>query len=1153
MWTFFNKKKALYMSIVIGLLLLLLPISTKADTVERISGAMTKTEYKQQFSQLNEQQNEIWNSTYNFKPETNVKRVSEWKDFKAAFENNDVSKIILEKNITASVTNVAYNRTESLEIDGQGYKLEMVNSSLNFDDLAKPSDFTKKFSDTPVFHMHDIEIVNNTGVGAVEGNLGTAWAFINGRGQFGPGGAAGGRRGLWRYRIGNVITPYDENKKTNNQRVGGRLINAELGEVSIWGYNKIVTGAENFYTGGITYEPYTYYRGEIAYYNYSTIWFMLNPAQVDNSNVNKKNLTGTQKFDIGANSFVYLHNTNTGTGFPAVYEHYQLLNVGENATYNANVPGTAVSFNETNAKFVAEKNAKVNLLSRSSGAPTISLINSNNTHGTGSTIPPLNTSYTINENAEFYVVGNTGNANNGITQFGNSSANNGKIYLNSVESFDIRNQSNSNFMGIGTANSLFNIVNSDISVWKNASSVDGIPDIDSANVTNFSVVPTGVNGVVTSTDPTLNSDFKRTQYKRISGLNSTPQLIWEPVTDADYTQKAQILLGYVPLGGSDPFDENGDPKVIPVYADARRVAQSDFTDTLGNKYTSKSQADKFLYWRKDDHEKAGYQIAGQEISGVPFRVDGNNQRYRDGEKTSTVVIDATPPSPAKVDTVVTTVSKKITGTGEPDSKVTVTINDVKQNDMSSIVDSQGNWEIAIPDKRLKNKDKVQIFLEDNALEIVSDKKIAEENQLVYLPADRIPPTNSATGNINPKEDVHYSDAIFKAATIVTVKEVEPPTPKITKIARALTIDDKGNQIPQGDGTPIKPEDWKGKITKVNNTLSYRIVVQIPGEKGKESQRVLYNAQITDKIPEHLTFDPQNVNVWKYEKGDIYEGLPFRYLDNVIDGSGKHQFNMGDIDLVTSEATPIVDPIVEYDETNRLLRVGIGDRSKNVNDKYSEFGYEGSNKYGHLLPGDKIVIEFPTTITADAVKSTIKNTGIITGYSAEEISTDPVEYKKIEVTSNEALNPGGDVIGELLLVSAPEKIHFGSHKLRDYDKEVGSTIDNQLIVKDSMKTDDWKVSVRLVSEMANMSDPNNLKLKDSLYIKTKSMTKKMLITTSPIDIYKSDISNTPSTVEEFNVSEDWDIDGDYGIKLKAGNIPSKGTYKGTVEWALTNTQ
>ncbi|MGX7024921.1 pectate lyase-like adhesive domain-containing protein [Vagococcus hydrophili] len=1144
---FLNKKNGICLLVVLGILWIL-PLSAKAEKVERIAGSMTKIQYQSKYDDLNKQQNEAWNNKYNFKPETNAVTVTTWDQFKNAFSSNNISKIRMKNDITAP-SGQHLSRTESIEIDGQGNKLTMLQGTLNTEGLATMNQFTKNFSDTPLFHIHDIEVVNGADGATYGGNY---WAFINGNsGLEGTGGRFSGRRGIWRYRIGNLITPKGSKGGT---QVGGRLINGCLAETSMWGYNYIVTGAENFYTGGITIEPYSYYRGENTINNFSTVWFRIGPDGVSNSNANKAYLTGTQNFDIGEGSFVYLNNTrDTSKTFPAVFEWYKELRVGKNATYNANIPGTAVSFNLEGAKFIGETGSKVNLLSRSSGEPTVSMSNSANVTAGNS---PKNTSFQMAKGSELYVVGTNSKAS-GNVDYGNNL--NGTFTLDNPDAFDIRNLVNSPFLGQATGTNGFNIVNSDISLWKNATQIDGIPDIDTNNVTLFSVVPVGANGQVTSSDPKLSNGYVRNQFKRISGFNSEPELLWEPVTDADASQKARILLGYVPLGGSDPFDENGDAKVIPVYADGNRIAKADFTDTLGNKYTAKSEADSYLYWTGANHDKKGFQIAGQEVSGVPFRVDSNNQRYRDGEKASTKVVDATPPEPAKVDNSVTTVSKNLTGTGEPGSKLTVTINDVKQNDIATTVGADGKWSVSIPDKRLKKNDKVQIFLQDNAPQIVSDKKLAEEKNLAYLPANRIPATNSATGNINPKDDSNYSDAKFKAATILVVKEVEPPMPKINKVARALTKDDKGNQIPQSDGSPITQADWKGKITKVNNTLSYRVAVQIPGKSGEELERILYNAKITDKIPDYLTFKKEDVKVWKYTTGDA-QGWPQRYPDNIVGSDGKFTANMGDIDLSKSGGTPIQNPIVEYDQNSRLLTVGVGDRSKNdTENKYNKFGYEGSNKYGYVLPGDKVVIEFPTKVTPESVKNTIKNTGKISGYSAEQDSSKPGEYLEVSATSNEALSPGGDVIGELLISSAPEKITFSNTKLIDYQKTIGvdggdkTSIDKPLIVKDTLKDKKWQVNVTLTEDMTFRKNGRAYTLPNSLNMRYQD-TDHILKVGQPEVAYKSNDSDLVSLDEEFNISDGWEkAENKDGLKMKASKIPQTGTYVGSVRWSLENTQ
>lgn len=1138
-----RKKASFFLLLLITFVFVILISGSQSLAAEKITGGMTKEEYFNEYNQLNQQQNESWNQKYNFRPDTNVKKVSKWEEFKAAFESDDVSKIILMNDINYTGSSTSIERSESIEIDGQGYLLEMRNSSLNVDKLRDLPSFTKKFSDVPVFHMHDIQIINNSSVGSREGSLSNAWSFVNGRGQYGDGGRSSGRTGLWRYRIGNIYTPYDEKKYNVNQRVGGRLINANHGTVDIWGYNKVITGAENFYTSGINYEPNTYYRGEIAAYNYSTIWFMDGLYRV--GTLNSSNMTATEEFNIGQDSFVYLHNTYTGASFPAVYSFYKTLRVGENATYNANVPGTAVSFNVDNAKFIAEKGSTVNLLSRAGGAPTITLSNSNTTNGSPSR--PNGTAYEIASDASFYVVGNN---RNGVVEFDR----NGTISLNNPLAFDIRNLSNNNALGSGEVDNYLQIANSDISAWKNATSFDSPPEIDQSNVALFNIVPTGNNGVVTGTNPTLNSTFIRNQYRRLSGFNGIPELEWEPITDADKSFKARILLGYVPAGGDSPFDENGDAIVIPVYANTTQVGYADAEDGNGNKYTVNTKDNPYLVFTEP---KDSFQSKGSTVTGYPYKMDENNSMYRKGENSETKVIDITPPEPAKVTSLVNNASRVLSGTGEPSSKVTVTINGVLQSDMATTVAADSAWSIPVPNKRFNHGDEIQIFLEDNAPQVLSDKKQAAEQQKPYLPQNRMASTNTATGNRNPKEDYAYSDTVFKAATKVIVEDVIPPTPKVDLTARALTINSHGIYEPQSDGDPNTPTDWRGDITKVNNRLTYRTVIQIPEDSDTDSKKIYYNAAISAFIPEGLHFEAKDIKVWTY-KHNGPDNHPFRFDNNVFNNEGKMIAALGDINEPKAEAVLINNPPLTYDPATRFLSIGVGDTSKNDNNhKFEKYGYLGDNQYGYLLPGDKIVLEVATLVLPELLDTVINNETTLSGYSQEIVSDDPLEYRKISVTTNAVNNPGGEVTGERVLESAPLTIKFPNTKLQDYNKMQGvnsSDLEEQLVVKDTLKDMDFKVTATLLEDMTYENDSNQVyTLPNSLYIR-RDKTNYVLSKNSPVTVFEVKMNPTNPTDDEFNISSSWRNDATSdGLKIKAQQIPQAETYSGKLNWALENTK
>lgn len=877
-------------------------LSSKAAN-GKITGSLTDAEYQAKYAVLNRQQNTEWNMKYNFRPETNVVRVFDFAGFKAAYENNAVSKIILDWNIIKPTSgtnggNTSLRRTESIEIDGQGFLLEMRNSSINVDDLTSLAAFGRRFSDVPVFHMHDIQIANNSGYGSREGDLGNAWSFVNGRGEWGPGPNTGQQRGLWRYRIGNIFTPYDVNKKSKNQRVGGRLIGGNRAEISMYGYNTIVTGAENFYTGGMSIEPFTFYKGTNADYDYSVVWF------IDNTGVNDNGqCTGTRRFNVGESGFVYLNYTASGTSYPAVYNFFDEINIGKNATYNANMPGSAAYFNVDNASFTAEEGSTVNLLSRAGSRPTVQFgaIHSINSGSQGN---PTNTKYEFKPKSNVFIVGNN---SGGIISYNVSSRSRGNQFiLDSPETFDIRNMHNSTvatnaFLADESDNrgtNQFIVKNSDISLWNNQAAMDGSPTYDYSNVGNFTVTNASSNGGVSSTDTNLSNQYTRPTIKRISGMNSIPELIWTPVTDADYRQRGQVLLGYTAVGGSDPFDEDGNAKVKPLYADNIRKAYIDFKDTLGNQYTSASESDGYVHWNKANHGIPGFQIANQNMLGTPYRatiVNNELKPYRVGEETATPVLDVTPPEPAKVIAgEITNATKQLIGIeAEAKAKIYVNINGIRQVEVG-VVNDDGSWQYNLP-KYLNAGDTVQIFLEDNAPKI----------DLKLEPA--APITNTATGNINPNSDFTYRDAVFKAATKYTVKDVLPDKPKVEKTVKSYR------------------ENVEVNNTQVGDILFYRITAT--NNKPASYKTVWKNVKIKDAIPIGTSFDSTDTGI-KINDLDPVEGS---YVYDPT-GNGDLIFTIGD--LATGESATVTFKVTV---TQKAVGTTVTNKAKAIGESPRESG------------------------------------------------------------------------------------------------------------------------------------------------------------------------------------------------------------------------
>lgn len=782
----------------------------------KITGSMTNEQYQAQYAELNAQQNAAWNAQYNFRPETKVVHVSNYADFKKAYADNTVSKIVLDGDAITTATNERTERKESIEIDGQGHLLQVGSGGFNVINGT-----TNAFSDAPVFHMHDIQIIN--GPVGVEGD-GTAysWSFINGDGQ--GLGAGGANRAKWRYRVGNVNTPYDKSLTEENHQIRGRLIGANRAEVSMWGYNTIVTGAENFYLGSLKTEPKTWYRGMVGHYNYSVVWFM------ENTKSDGTETGGSRAMDIGEGSFIYLKNQkDNATTYPAVYGFFDNINVNENATFNANMAGNATRFNVSGSSFTAYPNSTVNLLSRSSSYATVGYGGAA-TNG-GSEGNPSNLKYEFLPKSNVFIVG--GSNSNSVIDMNSSTGSNFEFILDSPESFDIRNTTTStdkSFLSDSRYNrgtKSFIVKNSDISIWNNAAEMDGAPTYDYSNVGEMKVTNAVAAGTVTSTDGGLASQYTRGNFKRISGMNTIPELTWIPVTDADFDQRAQVLIGYTAVGGSDPFDENGDAKIKPVYGDSVRKVYVDYTDTLGNTYTGVSTDDTYVHWKKANHAIAGFQIAQHEMFGTPYRATTVNSvltPYRTGEKVATTVIDITPPEPAIVTgDKVTNVMKQLVGeNAEPKAKIYVDINGTRQTAVGSVNDD-GTWAYNLP-RYLNTGETVQIFLEDNA------GKITE----TLDPA--VPSTNNTNGNINPATELKYRDATFKAATKYTVEDGIPDKPLMEKTV-----------ISTGD-----------KTTQVGDILTYTL--KATNGKNASLDAVWHTVTIKDTIPDGLKFDPATAAV-----------------------------------------------------------------------------------------------------------------------------------------------------------------------------------------------------------------------------------------------------------------------------------------------------
>ncbi|KAF1297835.1 hypothetical protein BAU15_07990 [Enterococcus sp. JM4C] len=740
----------------------------------------------------------------NFNPNANVKYVSTWAQFYAAYNDQTTTKIVMQGHITDPGTSLSSRldeRQKSIEIDGQGYALYLARGH-NLRTNLRPNSFTENGRSRAFFHMHDVVAIQGTNAvgststvsGWIGGSVPEApgsWSFVTGDGINEDSGQD------WYYRFGNIRTVHDP----MTARGVARLARAYSGEVTMYGHNDMPTIAENFYAGSVVIEPGTFWLNTCTHYDYSTLWYQHLADAADTG--------GTKEYTVGENSFVYNRNTSAGYIFPAIYHHYGTMTIGENATFNANMTGNAVRFDDNGSKFVAKKGSTVNLLSRG-GASVVNYYASNS-------------SFIGEPGSSIFIAGQVEGTDIPLQVFGqgiiemNGYLNNmtgNKFLLDSPKIFDIRNRNadkdfRSRAIDISASSGTFEIISSDIDLWKNTSHVMGPSDYTYERVPNMKF--TGQTPSSTNSD-LLNvlRTIKYNGFRRIAGMNVAPQTEWIPVTDADKTYGVRVLIGYTP---ADDFDEFGNAVLVPVYA-SEGQAEVTFVDTYGVKRVVPTDADGYAKVTDTRFNVAGKQITASAKRGP----------WVQEEIDATTVLDVTPPEPKGiVGNKITNATKQISGIGaEKGAMVRVTIEGGGLL-FADYVDEFGMWEYNLP-RYLEIGDRVTIYFEDRST----------------LPADfdqtGLEKTRIKTGNRNPGDtDVKYRDATFKKAITYTVEDVLPNSATINK-----------SVVVEGGAT----------TTQVGDTLIYTLKVK--NTKNAIFKTTWKDVKIEDILDEHLEFDATSV-------------------------------------------------------------------------------------------------------------------------------------------------------------------------------------------------------------------------------------------------------------------------------------------------------
>ncbi|MBC2324570.1 pectate lyase-like adhesive domain-containing protein [Listeria booriae] len=686
--------------------------------------------------------------------------VSTSEDLRNALKNQNINKITLNNDLVYSgtaIANATHSVKRNLEIDGNGYTLNLGSQYIY---LQTPQE------SEATIHIHNATLSNS-----YESFVDTIANYTV--------------AGKWKYRFGNI---------TINEGTTKRLARASNAEVTIYGENYLDTRAENFYVGSMVMEPNTTYVGNVNYYNYSVIWYERKPGS---------GTTGAKNtFHVGANSNVKLSETQSGTAYPAVYHHYQDMVIDENATFNVNMPGNAVRFDVDGSSFTAKKGAVINLTSKRTSGPVIDFSSRNGV-------------FQVDADAYLYVIGTTSNA---LVSATTSSEN--KLILDRPAQYDLRNLGSGVAIGLGGTNH-FKIMHSDIDLWNTGTPVLGPSSLTYPLVESLQVTGPPATQTVTSTNTELQSLFKTNKYRRISGMNQSPVLEPQEITDADLSIRNRIKIGMVPDNNGP--DEEGIITYIPVYASENQAKASATSSDSSLSYTDAyTNADGYTSYQFPTFLKAGTIISTVATRGA----------YK--SETSITVKDITPPKPVTIPEPLRINQKTIKGVdSEPGTTISYTINGLNMP-YHTIVAADGTWEIEAPVTGLQLNDVLQFFGTDKV------------------------------GNKTPKVDTPFHDALFPAGTISQVLDGEltfTSAPKQLNFGKLkIATKDMIYPLEQFD-QPLAVTDTRSTKTK------WQIAASINQALTSDSGRVIQDALIFQHNTNKIILTENEAPIFTHKNSD----------------------------------------------------------------------------------------------------------------------------------------------------------------------------------------------------------------------------------------------------------------------------------------------
>lgn len=635
---------------------------------------------------------------------TNVANVSTWDQLVSAWKNANVDEI----NITTDISNAT---APSGALDSRLSGNIIVNGNGHSVNLGRAG-FHTRYNSATRDTLYTATFMN---FAPLTGSFGNDAGLIGST----TGGDGGNAALNWTFNVSNITVP----SGTSNSDTSRRFVSAEGNQVNITGNCQVITYRENILCGGLNVAAGQTFTGSklATGDNNSFIWFVYDQQGTGDRKVNVEEdaTLNCIRRPVDPNSTAY-------TTYPVVFDAYESINIGKNATFNASIPGNAYSNlyfsgSQYHRDLYADTGSTVNLTSLARSQSPISFSN--------------NATSTIQSSsgANVYVIAATG-----APLISGNYARLATVRFIKPNNLDLRNSSTGATAATSSINQdnvgTFEIQDSNISLWRLASSVTGGADYSYSSVAQLQQQGT----TVSATNSNLQSNYLSSKMRRISAINQKPQLSFNNpydgtnrLTDADQKLRTRVIVAMVP--DTNGVQDDGKVHYIPQYASAGQLTVS--YQVNGKTVTAPTDNDGYATANLGAFLKAGTTVTASTDNASGTMVTATE-----------TVVDVTPPNPATkvVPDPIRVSSGTVSGqNGEPGAQVTLALNGQIQTKVKTVVNTNGTWSLSLTGVSLKIGDKLTIYMADSL------------------------------GNRNPNPSSYpngqqYHDATFQSAPVFTV-------------------------------------------------------------------------------------------------------------------------------------------------------------------------------------------------------------------------------------------------------------------------------------------------------------------------------------------------------------------------------------------------